>query len=362
MPEATVAVRSGADIAVDAPAMFMTAPGRLVTGTVPVPGPAPGEALVRVGVVGLCATDLAMYSGRYGAPSVYPVCFGHEWAGVVEEVGAGTARIRVGDLVTGECSLWCGDCDGCRRDPNLCRNIRKFGITTEGAARAHVCVAERHLHRADPSLTPALVALAEPLAVCLHGIGRAVGRPQDARLETASVLVMGAGTLGLGCLLALRHGWGCPDVDVADTVEARLERARALGGHPRAPSDEGAADGDYADLYASGGYELVCETTGSAAALAQALELVAPGGTILSLGFVERLTFSPRLLTLRAARLVGSIGGSGDFEAALALIRDHALDFGELVTHRFGLWEADRGFAAAADRDAALKVQLDVSP
>jgi L-iditol 2-dehydrogenase len=130
------------------------------------------QVRVKIEVVGICATDLALYHGRYRAPHQNPVCFGHEWAGVVDAVGEEVEHLRPGDRVTGECSLWCGTCDGCRRNPNLCHQIEKFGITVGGAARGQILIDAKYLHRSVPDLEPAVLALAEPLCCLPSGSSR----------------------------------------------------------------------------------------------------------------------------------------------------------------------------------------------
>src|SRR5215831_10775875 len=157
----------------------LTAPGLIVNAPLETPSPGGTQALVRIHTVGLCATDMALYSGTYKAPHKLPLCFGHEWSGIVEDVGYAVQNLRPGDRVVGECSLWCGKCDRCARNKNLCRSIEKFGITTDGAARTQVIVEERFLHRANSAMDMGVLALAEPLAVAAKGISAAADHDPD---------------------------------------------------------------------------------------------------------------------------------------------------------------------------------------
>jgi L-iditol 2-dehydrogenase len=315
------------------------------------------QVRVKIEVVGICATDLALYHGRYAAPHRNPVCFGHEWAGVVEAVGEEAQHLRPGNRVTGECSLWCGSCDGCRRNPNLCRQIEKFGITVDGAARASILIAARYLHRSVPDLDPAVLALAEPLAVCHQGLLAAGFHRDSDRLMR--VLIIGAGMLGQGAALLLRRMFGCTEVALHDREPARLDRAQALGVHQLAELPAGAEPGaDYAGLYAKEQFDLVIETTGAAEALQQAIALLNPGGTLLMLGFLDRAEIAPKALVIKAARIVGSIGGSGSFEAIVPWLATHADEARKLVTHSFCADRAEQAFAVASNSPEALKVQL----
>lgn len=191
-----------------------------------VPAPAGAQVLVRTHTVGLCGSDVALYLGTYEGPRNYPIYFGHEWSGTVEAVGPAVNGLRPGDKVTGDCSIYCGACEFCARDRNLCQKIEKFGITIDGASRRFFLQDERYLYRADPGADLDLVALSEPLAVGAH----AVRRVQQLRpgFEEERVLVLGGGTIGLSCLFALKHMAGCEYVELYDLVESRVTEAVAV--------------------------------------------------------------------------------------------------------------------------------------
>ncbi|HSJ54740.1 MAG TPA: alcohol dehydrogenase catalytic domain-containing protein, partial [Anaerolineae bacterium] len=97
--------------------------------TAEVEAPVGSQVLVRTHAVGLCGSDAGLYLGTYEGPRNYPLYFGHEWSGTVEATGPAATRLRPGDKVTGDCSLYCGACQFCGRDKNLCQRIEKFGIT-----------------------------------------------------------------------------------------------------------------------------------------------------------------------------------------------------------------------------------------
>lgn len=171
------------DIGLEGEALMLAGDHRITRRSAPHATPCGTQILARVHVVGICASDMALFAGSYGAPHRRPVCFGHEWSGVVEAAGPQVQNLRPGDHVTGECSLWCGSCDRCRHNRNLCRYIEKFGITVDGAARAQVLLEERHLHRAAPDLDLSVLALAEPLAVCHQGLLAANFAPGQLRYQ-----------------------------------------------------------------------------------------------------------------------------------------------------------------------------------
>jgi L-iditol 2-dehydrogenase len=326
-----------------------------------VAAPTGTQVLVRTHAVGLCGSDLGLYHGTYEGPKNYPLYFGHEWSGTVQDVGPEVARVRPGDKVTGDCSLYCGSCELCDRDRNLCRFIEKFGITVDGASRQLFLQEERYVYRADAEADLDLVALSERLAVGAHAVRRV--RESRPNLDREKILVMGGGTIGLSCFFALTALEGCRHVELFDIVESRKQKALNLGASEltdvmAAGNDTGHDAGDYGDLYSGQGYDVVFETSGAPPAFHRAVELLRPLGTIMALGFIPSIEFSLKQITLKAAHIMGSIGGTGDFERALAFAHQHPHLAAELVSHRIPFREYRRAFELALDRKEAMKVLL----
>jgi threonine dehydrogenase-like Zn-dependent dehydrogenase len=321
--------------------------------------PAGAHVLVRTHAVGLCGSDVGLYLGSYEGPKNYPLYFGHEWSGIVEMVGPAVTRLQPGDKVTGDCSLYCGTCRYCLQDKNLCQQIEKFGITVNGASRQLFLQSEKYLYRADPRADLDLVALSEPLAVGAHAVGRV--RQAHPNLKGEKILVLGGGTIGLSCLLALKYIEGCEHVELYDLVESRVRKAMALGATE--PADVIAAGGEaasYESLYSGRGYDAIFETSGAPAAFGRAVELVRPLGAIMALGFIPAVRFGLKQITLKAASIMGSIGGTGEFEKVLAFTLQHPDLAGQIITHRVSFEEYDRAFELALDRKNAMKVLIRV--
>lgn len=320
-----------------------------------VAAPAGSQVLVRTHAVGLCGSDMGLYLGTYEGPKNYPIYFGHEWSGVVEAVGPEVTRLRPGDKVTGDCSLYCGACEFCGRDRNLCQHIEKFGITVDGASRQFFLQDEKYVYRADPAADLDLVALSEPLAVSAHAARRvAEMRPE---LKNERVLVLGGGTIGLACLFALKYIEGCEHVELYDLVEARVAKAVDLGAHPPAAVLAAAGGGDsYGGLYAGHGYDAIFETSGAAPSFTRAVDLMRPLGTVMAIGFIPSVQLSLKQVTFKAGRIMGSIGGTGEFERVLDFTLRHPDIAGQLVTHRLPFEAYEQAFDQAMDRKNAMKV------
>lgn len=315
------------------------------------------QVLIRTHAVGLCGSDIGLYLGTYEGPKNYPLYFGHEWSGIVEAVGPEVTRVRPGDRVTGDCSLYCGACEFCGRDKNLCQRIEKFGITVHGASRRWFLQDERYVYRADPGVELDLLALSEPLAVGAHAIRRI--RESCPDLPRKKILVMGGGAIGLSCLFALKVLEGCECVELYDIVPTRVSKAMELGA--AAPTDVMTAADEtesYGGLYCGHGYDVIVETSGSVVAFHRAVNLIRPLGVIMALGFIPAIELPLKQITFKAAQVMGSIGGTGEFDRVLAFIRDHPHLARELITHHFALSEAEKAFEVAMDRSQAMKVLI----
>jgi L-iditol 2-dehydrogenase len=315
------------------------------------------QVLIQTHTVGLCGSDLSLYHGTYEGPQNYPIYFGHEWSGTVEAVGPAVTKVRPGDKVTGDCSLYCGRCEWCSRDRNLCRDIEKFGITVDGASRQLFLQDETYVYRAHPRADLDLVALSEPLAVAAHAVRRI--RESRPDLQQEKVLVLGGGTIGLSCLFALKYVEGCQHVELFDIVESRVQKAQSLGAAEL--TDVAVAGGDaasYGGLYSGRGYDAIVETSGAPASFRRAVDLVRPLGTIMALGFIPSIEFSLKQITFKAARVMGSMGGTGEFDRVLAFALAYPDIAGALITHQVPFAEYERAFAAAQDRKSAIKVLI----
>jgi threonine dehydrogenase-like Zn-dependent dehydrogenase len=271
-------------------------------------------------------------------------------------VGSAVTKFQPGDRVTGDCSIYCGECEFCRRDRNLCQKIEKFGITINGASRQFFLQDEKYVYRADRGADLDLIALSEPLAVAARAVRRVEETRQDFKQER--VLVLGGGTIGLSCLFAL-HIAGCKHVELFDIVQSRVSKAMSLGAaEPTDVAATQAAAEDYGRLYSGRGYDAIFETSGAPPALVRAVALLRPLGTIMALGFIASVEFSPKQITLKGAQIMGSIGGTGEFERVLDFVLTRPNLARQLITHQVSFEEYDKAFELASDHRSSMKVLI----
>jgi L-iditol 2-dehydrogenase len=257
----------------------LTEPGRLELREIPIPHPGPGEVLLEIKCALTCGTDLKTY--RRGHPMWrLPAPFGHEFAGVVAEIGPGVAKFRPGDSLMAAPTAPCDECFYCGRgQENLCAQaIGKMvlgGYADYVVVGAHV-VARNAFHKpADLPFEEA--ALLEPLACVVHAHETARPEPFE------SVLIIGAGPFGLLHMLALRV-LGVREIVIAGRGAQRLEWADRMGADRVIDVRQAGAEEAIARLNGGFGPDLVIECTGQVAGWADAFARVRRGGRVVFFG------------------------------------------------------------------------------
>lgn len=316
------------------------------------PAPPAGHALVRVRACGICGSDLHWFHGGFPPP---PVCPGHEIVGEVAEVGTDTRGVRAGDRVAVEPLVVCGRCDACRRgDYQLCGGFRLIGTAVDGGLADYLIAPARALFQVPAGLAWDVAALSEPTAVCVHAARLADLTAGD------RVLVLGAGTIGLLCVMVARAS-GASAIAIAARHPHQQAMARALGATHVFASEDDAARRAVLDAVAA---DVVFETVGgNADTIEEGLQAVRPGGAVVVLGiFTKSVNVNPLMLVAKEVRLLGSLtyghaGARADFEIAIDLLAANRERAAALITHRFTLDAAQQAFETAGDKRAgAIKV------
>ena len=187
--------------------LLLTKYNHLEMNDAPVPVPAPNEILIRVAACGICGSDVHGYDGSSGR-RIPPIVMGHEAAGTIAMLGSGVTNFSKNERVTFDSTISCGACEFCSRgDVNLCDNRQVLGVSCgdyrrAGAFAEFVVVPAHIVYRLPESISFPEAALLEAVAVAVHAVSLA----EIASGNTA--LVIGAGTIGLLCLQALRVA-GC---------------------------------------------------------------------------------------------------------------------------------------------------------
>ncbi len=325
-------------------AILFPAKDEVALSDLPDPAPGRGEAVIAVRASGICHTDVEVLRGNYGT-SAFPVVPGHEFAGVVLEVGEGVEDLCIGDRVVVDPNIECGTCTACRRGwAHLCENLEAYGVTRNGGFAELSVVSAAALHPIG-SLPFDLAAFAEPMGCVLNGLAAA-------RAETAtSALIFGAGPMGLLMAVALRCR-GVPEVALVDVDEARLELVDNLGFAAFASGS--AALGDLKH-----GVDLAVDATGLQQVAGRLTEYVTNGGSGLFFGVCPadaRIEVSPFEVFRRQLTLAGSHSLNHNISEALDVIRACQEDVARLVSHRLRFEEIAQVFSGKGPT-GGLKIQ-----
>jgi L-iditol 2-dehydrogenase len=300
------------------------------------PVPEADEVLVRVEASGVCGTDRHLFLGEF--PCTPPVTLGHEFCGIVEDIGSSVQGIRVGMRVTGDPNIACGRCSQCHAGRvNLCLNLNAIGIHRDGGLAEYLCIPYRQAHALPLSLKPEHGAFCEPLACCLRGI-------DVADIKTgSSVVVLGGGVIGL-LVVQLARLAGATRVVLSTRQESRRRLAEEIGAtatiDPRAGDIVERLTGPGGLL--PGGADVVIECAGVGETMEQSFLLARAGGSVVILGVMpqgSKITIEPFKLLFRELRVFGSFLNPFTHKRAADLIASGALQLDCLISRRVGLDE-----------------------
>ena len=307
----------------------------------PVPALEPHDVLVEVGHCGVCGSDLHFVIDGWGRPGSIG---GHEWSGVVAAVGSAVTRWSVGDQVVGGVHS-CGSCRYCQAGrPTLCTGRGLVGSGEwQGAFAGYVREHEAALNRIPDGLSPRVAALAEPLAVALHGITLSGARPGH------RVLATGAGPIG-SLVTAALLARGVTDVTVSEPGERRRRLAAQLGAATVTPDQLVAPD--WPSSVVPEPFDAALECSGRARAMEAALGQLVSAGTLVLVGAgIDPPRFDPNRIILNELVVTGAFCYDADgFTDALELLAGGRLATDLLMEDEdvplSGLLDAMEGLAA----------------
>lgn len=310
---------------------------------VPEPQVRPGTVKVEVEWCGICGTDLHEYlegpifAPAEGAPhpltgETVPITLGHEFAGVVHEVGEGVDDVRVGERVVVEPYIICGRCDACEQGRyNVCQSLGFVGLSGYGGGFSQYVVAERRWIHPLGDLGTDVGALVEPLAVAYHAVRLSGAQPSH------SALVFGAGPIGLVTTAALRAA-GVEQIIVVEPADVRKAKAPGAGAdHVIDPTGTDVV-AEVDELTRGRGADVSFECAGIDAVLKTAINSTRAGGTCVNVAiWGHEASVAMNDLVFREIRLLGSLAYAGDHPATIEMIASGKVDPYQFITGRIGL-------------------------
>ena len=334
-------------------ALIFEGPGRLRLNRVPLSQPGPGEVLIRVRHATICGSDVRIVSGRKTRDVRPGHPIGHECAGTVAVVGDGVSAYAPGDRVAVCVVVSCGSCDYCRSDKeNLCNERITLGYHTDGAFAETMLIPAHAVARGNLFQLPEEIPLEsgpliEPMACCLNG-QLEMGMDDSVR----SLVIFGAGPIGLYHLLLAKAGLASRQVTVVEPIAHLRAHARNFGADAVCEPDAFDAVEQFDGAIVAVGVSELVDTALRAVRRNGRLNLFAGFDTGTS------ATIDPNAIHYKQITVTGaSESRRRDYAEAIELIRSGRVDVSPLVTHRFPLAQYEEAFRVASD-GSALKVEL----
>ena len=305
---------------------------------VKMPGPGPGEALIKVRSAGICGSDVRAYMGVH--PSVvYPVTLGHEFSGEIVALGGDVEDFETGDGVIVEPLFPCGECPACLTgDYNQCGELVMTGCEMPGAFAEYAIARAAFLYHKGESLSFNEAALIEPLAVAVHAVRRAGIGIGD------TVAVLGAGGIGLLTMQVAKKAGAT--VVVTDVSTEKLHLAADLGADYVVNADAVNLHELLMAMTLDRGADIVMECAGTPQTLVQSVELVRRGGTVALVGWtgneVDQIPLTE--ITMNEINLLGSAIYCHDFPTAIELAVSRDVNLSGMISHEFDLSEVGKAF------------------
>jgi L-iditol 2-dehydrogenase len=316
------------------------------------------EILIRVRACGICGSDIHGYDGSTGR-RVPPLVMGHEAAGIVEAVGAAVEGFAVGDRVTFDSTVYCGQCFFCRRgDVNLCDRRQVLGVSTgeyrrHGAFAEFVAVPARICYKLPENLAFEHAAMIEAVSVAVH----AVNLTPVALGDTA--VVVGAGMIGLLVVQALKKA-GCGRIIAVDLEDHKLQLAQRLGATDGLNPAQTDVAAQVAEWTGGRGADLAVEVVGATAPIKTAVASVRKGGTVTLVGnLAPQVELPLQSVVTRQIRLQGSCASAGEYPACIDLLARGDIQVEPIISAKAPLAEGADWFRRLYNREGSwMKVIL----
>ena len=304
-------------------------PGDLRVEEVPVRKLKDNEVKIQVKYCGICGTDIHIFHGDGGCCDVTPPLVpGHEFSGVVAEVGAGVKTVKVGDRVTGDPNDMCGECYFCKNGmQHFCKNNIGIGTTVDGGFAEYVIMREKQVYKVSDELSFIEAAMAEPISCCLHGIDLCNIKAGD------TVLVMGGGPIGM-IMMQLATNAGASKVIMSEPVEEKREQALKLGATKTIDplhEDVEAVLAEYCE-----NVNVVIECVGNVHTQADAVRFAGKGATIMYFGLAapeESFPIRPDDIFKKELHITSSYINPYSFERAIQILESGTVELESLITN-----------------------------
>jgi len=301
----------------------------------------PDEVLIKVEACGVCGTDLHIYEGAEGAAAcIPPTVLGHEFSGVVSEVGSSVKSLKPGDRVCVDPNDTCGMCYYCRIGKvHFCENMVGYGTTVNGAFAEYCAIREKQAYKIDDKLSFEEAAMAEPIACCLHGMDLTGVKTGD------TVMIIGGGTIGL-IMLQLAKLSGASTLIIVEPVGTKRDMAVKLGADITIDPLNQCIE-EVLAAYSIKSIDATIECVGLKETMQNAIKYVSKGGTAMLFGLTNpacEIPLMPFDLFRREITIKASFINPCTQKRAVSILESGRIDVKSLITDQVKLDDINKVF------------------
>lgn len=312
----------------------------------------PKDVIVKITSGGICGSDIGIWNGT-NSLATYPRVIGHEFGGIVTEVGSAVTKVKVGDKVAVDPVVSCGECYACKIGRhNVCSTLEVIGVHRDGGFAEYVLADEENIHKFHIDFEKSLLGLVEPYTIGVEINNRAQVHPGD------KVLIMGCGPIGICAMqVAKRNG---ATVMMTDLVKERLEKAKTMGADEIVLVSEENLEDRIKDFTDGEGMPVVIDTVCVPSSFEQSVQLASPAGRVVVIGLRNQpseITMAD--ITKKELTIVGSRLNNDCFDEVIAGFEDGTLHPEQLMTKVFNYKDVMEAFAMIKEHPQdVLKIVL----
>ncbi len=328
-------------------AIVIDKPNSIELRDIPMPVVKEGEALLKIRHVGICGADVASFTGNQPF-TTYPRIPGHEFSAEIVSIPENSKNLKVGDIVTCNPYFNCNSCYSCERGlVNCCTDNQTMGVQRDGAFCEYITMPVERIYDGK-GLSSEELALIEPFSISQHAVSRATIK------ETDTVLVIGAGPIGLFALLAAKQK--CKKIVVADILDNRLHLATEYGADAVVNTNKVNLENFTAEFTEGRGFDVCIEACGAPETFLGCINCAAFGANIILIGNGKRNTeFLHSIILKKELNIFGSRNAlKDDFINNIELVADKKADVMKMVSAVYDISDAKEAFSALASNDGTL--------
>lgn len=335
---------------------IMYAPHQISFRRVPVPPVRSGQVKVKVKMIGICGSDIHVFHGTHPFTS-YPVTQGHELSAEIVEIGENVSGLSLGQMVTIEPQVVCGECYPCRHGKyNLCEKLKVMGFQTTGTASTYFVVDATKVTPLPEGMDEKSGAMIEPLAVAVHAVRRA------GEIRGMNIAVLGAGPIG-NLVAQVAKGLGAGSVLITDVSDHRLALAKNVGIDFAVNTKARNFGAAMVEHFGPDKADVIYDCAGNDTSIGQAIQYARKGSTIIlvavfaGMAQTDLAVLNDHELDLNTSMMYRH----EDYLTAIELVNQGMVDLVPLQSRVFPFGQYQQAYEYIdANRETTMKVLIDV--